>query len=274
MIIKEFFLDKDDSQGNPRLVAYLQEKMPHAAPGSFPAAVICPGGGFTHLSPREAEPIAMTFAARGYQTFVLYYSLKPVRYPKPLLDAARAVALVREHAEEWDICPDHIVIGGFSAGGHVSAALATFWNSHFITDAGLEPEKVRPNAVFLGYSVLSAGTDEEHPTGFADRLLAEKTNDPEMRRFAFIPHNVTADNPPTFLWHTVTDQSVPVKNPLWMAEALTAVKVPYELHIFPKGAHGTALANEYTADGKPEMIEPVVTQWVPLCMDWLARTFA
>lgn len=66
------------------MTAYLQEKMP-ADPEEYrlPAIVVYPGGGYRHLSPREAEPIAMEFAAAGYQVFVLYYSLAPKRYPAP-----------------------------------------------------------------------------------------------------------------------------------------------------------------------------------------------
>lgn len=275
MRMLEFKLDPDRDHGDPTLICYLQNRMPGEAPQHFASVLVCPGGGYTHLSPREGEPIALAFAARGFQTFVLNYSLKPVAvYPKPLLDAARAMNLIRAHAEEWDLDPNKIAMGGFSAGGHLTAALSTFWNDPIITEAGIDAEKARPNAAFLGYAVVSAGEDESNPGPFAQRLLQENTADPSLIRLAYIPLHVGAQNPPTFIWHTAADQTVPVVNALRMAGALSANKIPFEVHIFPNGKHGLALANAHTCNGDPEMIVPEVEQWMDLCCDWLKRTFA
>ena len=272
MRVFSIHLDASPDHGDPVLDCYLLEKMPGEAPQHFTSVIVCPGGGYTHLSPREGEPIAMAFAAKGFQTFVLRYSLKPVMYPKPLLDAAKAISTVRDHAEEWDLDPDKIVIGGFSAGGHLSAAIATFWNDKRIREIGIEGRKARPNGVFLGYSVVTAGPDESDPGPFAGRLCGESISDPEMLKFAFIPNHVTEENPPTFIWHTATDPAVPVQNALAMSKALSAKKVPFELHIYPKGKHGLALANEHTCNGDPEMIIPEVAGWIDLCCDWIRRT--
>ncbi len=262
-------LEEKMGEGRPYLTAYLQDKMP-ADPEDYRlgAVMVCPGGGYTHLSPREAEPIALAFAAAGYQAFVLYYSLQPERrYPQPFLDAAKAMNLIRERAEEWCVDSGKVAMCGFSAGGHLTAALSTLWDSPLITEAGLSNEKARPDASILGYAVMMTGEDQS----FAKRLLGDRAEDPELRKAIDLPRYVTEKNPPAFLWHTAEDQTVPVRNSLRMAEALSAHQVPFELHVFPKGKHGLALANRRTDNGDPEMVLPEVAQWVSLCTQWLGR---
>ncbi len=252
------------------MTAYLQDKMP-ADPEDYrlPAVVVYPGGGYKHLSPREAEPVAMEFSAAGYQVFVLYYSLDPKRYPAPLLDGARALNLIRERAEEWRVDPDRVAICGFSAGGHAAALLSCLWNDPVIPEAGLSNEKARPNAVILGYPVITSEKGKCHEGSFSC-LLGDKLE--EMREEMSLETRVSKDNPPTFLWHTAADQAVPVVSSLRMAEALSEHGVPFELHVFPRGHHGLALANRRTSGGNPDGELPEVAQWVRLCMDWLERT--
>ena len=252
------------------MTAYLQEKMP-ADPEDYrlPAIVVYPGGGYQHLSPREAEPIAMEFAAAGYQVFVLYYSLAPKRYPAPLLDGARALAAIREHAEEWCVDPARIAVCGFSAGGHAAALLGCLWNDPVIAAAGISNEKARPDAVILGYPVITSEKGKCHEGSF-ESLLGEAVE--EKRGAMSLETRVNAQNPPTFLWHTAADQAVPVVSSLRMAAALAEHKVPFELHVFPSGHHGLSLANRRTSGGNPDGELPEVAQWIKLCKDWLQRT--
>ena len=252
------------------MTAYLQEKMP-ADPEDYrlPAIVVYPGGGYQHLSPREAEPIAMEFAAAGYQVFVLYYSLAPKRYPAPLLDGARALAAIREHAEEWCVDPARIAVCGFSAGGHAAALLGCLWNDPVIAAAGISNEKARPDAVILGYPVITSEKGKCHEGSF-ESLLGEAVE--EKRGAMSLETRVNAQNPPTFLWHTAADQAVPVVSSLRMAAALAEHKVPFELHVFPSGHHGLSLANRRTSGGNPDGELPEVAQWRKLCKDWLQRT--
>ena len=252
------------------MTAYLQEKMP-PDPEDYrlPAIVVYPGGGYQHLSPREAEPIAMEFAAAGYQVFVLYYSLAPKRYPAPLLDGARALAAIREHAEEWCVDPARIAVCGFSAGGHAAALLGCLWNDPVIAAAGISNEKARPDAVILGYPVITSEKGKCHEGSF-ESLLGEAVE--EKRGAMSLETRVNAQNPPTFLWHTAADQAVPVVSSLRMAAALAEHKVPFELHVFPSGHHGLSLANRRTSGGNPDGELPEVAQWIKLCKDWLQRT--
>ena len=104
-----------------------------------PALVICPGGGYVYLSPREAEPVALAYAAKGIQAFVLHYSLGwEVKGFQPLKEMDWAIGLIREHANDWYVDADKILACGFSAGGHLALS------------SGLLG-KNRPNGLILGY---------------------------------------------------------------------------------------------------------------------------
>lgn len=271
MRIMDLPLEEKLGEGKPHMVAYLQDKMP-ADPEDycFPAVLVCPGGGYTHLSPREAEPVALAFAAKGFQVFVLYYSLLPKTLPQPLLDGAKAMNLIRDHAKEWDVDPHKVAVCGFSAGGHLAAMLSTLWREPVIEESGLSCEKTRPDAAILGYAVVMAGEDEAKPGRLAEKL--GDINDPLVHKAAFLTKQVSEHNPPTFLWHTAADQTVPVANSLLMAKALADHKVPFELHVFPEGAHGLALALRRTSGGDPAGELPEVAGWMGLCCDWLKRT--
>ena len=88
-----------------------------------PAVIVCPGGGYVYCSPREGEPIALRYASKGFHAFVLRYSVGfEAKDFAPWKQVDWAIALLREHAEEWHINPNQIVTCGFSAGGHVAFA--------------------------------------------------------------------------------------------------------------------------------------------------------
>ena len=135
------------------LDVYCPEVYPEIDPDiQRPAVVICPGGAYRYLSPREAEPVALVFAAMGFNAFVAGYRVAPHCYPRPQQDAAAAVAWVRAHAGETHTHPDKIAIMGFSAGGHCAASLGVWWpRADLWAELGLTPEPAakRPIAVPL-----------------------------------------------------------------------------------------------------------------------------
>lgn len=230
--------------GNPRLYAYLRDPSPEMAPPPRPAIVICPGGGYYGTSDREAEPIALRFLAMGFQCFVLRYTtVGQSSFPGSLLELAASVALVRGRAAEWNIDPNRIVVMGFSAGGHLAASLGVFWNREFVTaPLGLKSEDIRPNGMLLGYPVITSG-EHAHRDSFIN-LLGDRYE--ENLALVSLENQVSADTPPTFLWHTWEDTCVPVENSLLFAGALRRSGVPLEMHILPWGCHGLSLATAET----------------------------
>lgn len=237
-----------------------------------PIVVICPGGAYRFVSERESEAVAVHMNAMGCHAAILRYSCAPEHYPESLLQLARSVALIRDRAKGWNVNPEEIYVLGFSAGGHLAASLGVFWNREDLS-AALERENsaFRPNRLILCYPVINTGSfahtesienitgsKREHPSSLWDRLSLER--------------QVSADTPPTFLWHSMEDPNVPVENSLLFATALRQHKVPFELHIYQKGGHGLSLGTkeiECRATRYPN--QPNVRSWIRLLRTWLER---
>lgn len=231
------------------------------------AVLICPGGGYGYTSEREAEPIALQFNAAGFHAFVLYYSVAPRKHPQPLLDVSRAMCLIREKADVWNIEPDKLAVCGFSAGGHLAASLGVHWDKPYLKNAdGIIPGMNRPNACILCYPVITSG--EFAHRGSFNNLLGE-TASPEMLFEMSLEHHITDKMPPAFIWHTFEDTSVPVENSLFFAEGMRKNNIPFELHIFPKGHHGLSLATPETETESGNSVDSHVALWIKLCVEWL-----
>lgn len=138
------------------LEAYLLDNYDYSRGRKRPALIICPGGGYEYVSPREAESIAIKFNGFGFQTFVLHYHVAPYEYPTALCELASAVRLVRKNAEEWNIDPEQIAVAGFSAGGHLAASLCTGYQKEWLLGAlNATAEEIAPNASVLCYPVIT-----------------------------------------------------------------------------------------------------------------------
>ena len=220
-------------------------------------------------SDREAEPIALAFASRGFQAAVLRYPVAPARYPEALFSLAEAAAWLRGHGEENRINTAQVTVCGFSAGGHLAASLGVFWNQDFLTQGtGLRGDEIRPDRLLLCYPVISAG-EYAHLNSF-DRLLGAGAGAEQLEAVSLERH-VTSLVPPTFLWHTCEDQIVPVENSLLFALALRKRRIPLELHIYSEGVHGLALANELTMDAGGGSVCPSCEGWIDLACAWMRR---
>ncbi|WP_020619280.1 alpha/beta hydrolase [Paenibacillus daejeonensis] len=266
-----------------------------------PAIIVCPGGAFLGTSDREAEPVARRFNTKGMHAFVLRYTTyyqeritnlaevppgNPASaYPQPLLDLAKAILYVREHAEEFGVDSDRIVVCGFSAGGHLAASLGVHWSSELLRDTfGKESRWFQPNALILGYALLDYAAMTPKSNQAPDpgnARLAELANmavfgkpDPTAEDYEHLSpaRYVSPSTPPTFLWHTQADGLVYVENSLRFAGELAKHGVPFDLHIFEQGGHGLALSDETSARG-PEHIDAHAAHWVDLAFSWLALRF-
>jgi acetyl esterase/lipase len=234
------------------------------------AVLICPGGGYAYTSDREAEPIALQYNANGYHAFVLNYSVAPRRHPQPIRDCARAMCLIRDNAEEWNIENSKTVICGFSAGAHLAASLGVHWNKPLLDVDGISIGKNRPDALILAYPVISM--KNYYHKGSRDNLLGPNP-DVKLIEEMSLENQVSGNTPPSFIWHTYEDAAVPVENSLMFAGALRKEKIPFELHIYTKGPHGLSLATEET-DVANYGSFPHVAGWVKLSLEWLDEIFA
>ena len=211
------------------------------------AVVICPGGGYGILAyDWEGSDIARWLNSHGIAAFVLKYRLpgsksNMVPHKSPLMDAQRAMRLVRYHAEKWNLDAAKVGIMGFSAGGHLASTLST----HF--DAGdpenddpVEKLSCRPDFSVLVYPVVSFTKEYTH-MGSRENLLG-KDADPELVKHFSNELQVSKDTPPAILIHSGDDQAVPVENSIAYYHALQKQGITTELHIYPYGGHGYSLA--------------------------------
>ena len=219
--------------------------------------VICPGGAYQWLSPREAEPVARAFEAMGHETSILRYTVRSAEDAPPLgLEPVRQlserVARLRRESEGAPV-----FVCGFSAGGHLAATLGVHWKT-----LGLS----RPDGLILCYPVITA--EEGLCNAESIRSIAPEGD----REFYSLEKHVSPDTPPAFLWHTAADNSVPVENSLMFATAMKRSGVPFELHVYPFGEHGLSLATDEVAQfDKGRLPDPHVAGWVRECGDWLEQ---
>ncbi len=271
MIYREFEIKEEGSLDGAKLTVYAQEPSDSLKISKRPLVLLCPGGGYAYTSDREAEPMALAFMAKGYNAAILRYSCAPATYPTALLELGRAVLIIREHAKEWEIDPEAIIVEGCSAGGHLAASYSCFWNKDFMAEKLIgdakesSKEMLRPNGLMLCYPVITSG--EFAHRGSFENLLGDKYD--ELVDEMSLENIVTDSVPRTFIWHTFTDGAVPVENSLLFSMALRKNGVNTELHIFPEGGHGLALADRTTLGPEGKENVPACTPWIDLAATWL-----
>jgi acetyl esterase/lipase len=226
------------------------------------AVVICPSGGYDHLTYiLGGTQLAKWFNTLGMSAFVLKYRLPNSpdlqnRAVGPLQDAQRAMRLVRARADEWGIDPDRVGVFGSSSGGHLASTLATHPDDVSALGDSLDRASYAPDFLMLVSSVITMG--EHTHEGSRDNLLGENPSPEEVEAYSN-ETRVTAETPPTFLVHAANDTAVAPRNSLAFYRALLAHDVPAGLHVFPRGGHAIALR------GNPGTTE----QWTALGEGWL-----
>lgn len=268
MISEVLHIFPQDEKAN--LVTYIRYNSKELNNGPRPAMLICPGGGYGFLSDREAEPIAVAFLAKGFNTFILNYSTNEMAANyNPVCEAALAIKHIRENAEKYNIDKDKVFIVGFSAGGHLACSSGTLWNCEKVREALGKDAPVgigKPNGMILSYPVITAFDNTHLGTIFNVCGTNEPTD--EQRKEFSLEYHVDATTPPAFIWHTFEDELVPPQNSLCLAKAMKENNVPFELHIYPKGPHGLSLASEETWSGWDGMIQEPVQEWIDLATRW------
>lgn len=272
MIHKTYPLQMEGSLEGARLITYIQDYTDAIDIQKRPLVLLCPGGGYCHTSDRESEPMALKFLSMGYHAAVLRYSVAPAKYPTALLELAKSVQLIREHADEWHVDRDKIIVEGCSAGGHLAASYGLFWKKPFLAEAlgltGEDAEAVlKPNGMILCYPVITSG--EFAHKGSFDNLLGEGQE--ALREELSLEKHVSQDVPPVFIWHTFADQVVPVENSLLFVAALRRENISTEFHMYPRGCHGLALANKLTVTARGWENEPDCANWIYLAKNWIER---
>lgn len=237
MFIETFSFDKT---ANVDLTVYLHEEKPEfSRVEKRPFVLVVPGGGYNFCSEREGEPIALQFAAHGYHAGVLRYHVGEYRdFQKALSDGEKALAKIDALAQNWSIDTAKVAVLGFSAGGHLAAAMSNLLER-------------KPSLCLLGYPAILKSFSEVMQI---DAPSLETT--------------VSHKTPPTFLFSTFEDNVVPIENSLRYLSALEENDVPFETMIFQKGKHGLSLASKWYG-AKEEMVDPRFARWLHSCIEWM-----
>lgn len=244
MLVKNYNLTDDPDITLTAYIPDISEEMKNMK--VKPSVLVLPGGAYKFCSDREAEPIALAYLAKGFNAFVLRYSLnEKSAFPTPLNDASKALKFIRDNAAEFCTDPQKIAVIGFSAGGHLAAALSTMSDD-------------KPNACILGYPCILSSTSP---------ILASPVES--------VTDYVTDKTPPTFIFAASNDGAVPIENSLSYAEALNRNGVSFELHIFEDGDHGFSLGTDVVCASQEaqERCKPN-TYWLDRSVQWLKKLFS
>lgn len=224
------------------------------------AVIICPGGGYAVLAyDYEGSDVAKLLSSWGITAVVLKYrlpddSLMKYKSIGPLQDAQRAIQLVREHANEWNIDTAKVGIMGFSAGGHLASTASTHFNKAVIDNP--KNTSLRPDFSILIYPVISFSDSLAH-MGSRENLIGKNPSQQSIINYSN-ELQITQQTPPAFLVHASDDDGVLVGNSIAYYEALQRYKIYSELIIYPHGGHGFGMNNKTTKD-----------KWTDSLKNWL-----
>ncbi|QTM98748.1 alpha/beta hydrolase fold domain-containing protein [Sediminibacillus dalangtanensis] len=257
-------------------IAYLWEDSSQFKTGEKrPAVVICPGGGYTHTSDREADPVAMKYFSEGYHVITVRYSCissdTPL-FPDPYVQLGSTFLWLRSNAENWHVDLEQIVLTGFSAGGHLALTFTAEkeWVAGLL---GVSSKKLHVNHLVLCYPVVNftyGWPKEVEKEKKIKYLFGHDFHQPTKKRLIQPDKYMPDSLPRTFIWHTRDDATVPVENSMKLMLALQEKQIPHEAHFFESGVHGLSLGNAVSAAYK-EQINPYCEPWFDLALNWLKK---
>lgn len=267
MITEKFDIKVEGSLPGAALYTYIIDYSAELVVNERPLILLCPGGGYEWTSDREAEILALQFLAMGFNAAVLRYSVAPAVFPTALLELCEAMKIVKENAEKWHVLKDKIFVEGCSAGGHLAASLGVFWNKKWLSEkAGVANEVLKPAGMILCYPVITSG-EYAHRGSFNALLKGIETE--ELLEEVSLEKQVTTDTPPAFIWHTFTDDSVPVENSIFFITELRKNKVNTEFHMYPVGGHGYSTAKLITKSPNGNEIQVECQSWLNQAEMWV-----
>ncbi|MBP1754813.1 MAG: acetylesterase [Firmicutes bacterium] len=220
--------------------------------------IVAHGGGFVTRTGCEGFHVADYFNRAGFAVAILSYRLQPFNRRDAIADMQRAIRILRAKKEELGIT-DKVAVMGFSAGGMLSGNCATHFDygNNEALDL-IERFSCRPDAAVVGYGAISFTS---FPSGFMKNPFIDKNKAEEI--YLAPEKNITVETPPFFIWQTNSDDP---RFSMYLAKELADYNIPFELHCFPGGIHGLALA-----DGNNDLDEKNthIMHWSTLCTEWL-----
>jgi acetyl esterase/lipase len=252
-----------DALGNapvdkPRMYVFLPEKRTTSA-----SMLVIPGGGYHAVVMGSAGfQMADWLNRQGMAAFVLDYRIRPYHYPAEMDDGRRAMRLIRAHAAEYGIDPSRIGVWGSSAGGHLASSLGTHCEATDQSADSADPVdrlSCKPDFMVLEYPVIEMEGPIAHKLS-RENFLGPNL-DPNLAHEYSNQFAVTADTPPTFIFATTNDPTVPVENSLDFYRALVSNHVHAELHLFDYARHGCGLCGSI----------PSLRVWPSLLRTWLVE---
>jgi acetyl esterase/lipase len=227
---------------------------PPKGPNTHTAILVLPGGGYEAVAmDLEGTEICDWITSQGVTCIVLKYRVPQAwrhnhveKAPKvqfPLQDAQRAMALLRYRASSYGIDPHKIGVIGFSAGGHLTAAVSNAEKRSYKSVDGADRERSRPDFAILLYP---------------GHLWDETSPRTSLKLSPWV--ETTADAPPTLLIHSMNDPTDDVRHSLAYGLALNDLGVAVEMHLYAKGGH---------AFGMRPTSYPITTEWPTLVKKWL-----
>ncbi len=249
------------------MTVYLHENNEEVSIKKRPFILVIPGGGYEMVSEREAEPVVNEFYRMGYHAGILRYSVGAAALNlQPMKEGMTAIKILREQAAEWNIIGDQIAVCGFSAGGHLAGSLGVMWQEPELMKAlDYTGKDYRPDAMILCYPVLIAGVNAHQ----GSLINISGSEDLKKQEFYSLEKRVDESTPPTFIWHTVDDDCVPVENTLYFINQLQKNKISYDAHLFRSGNHGISVCSKETDSENAHC-----ANWIPLCESWLKAIFS
>ena len=266
-----------------------------------PGILLAPGGAYLIHATREKEGVALDFVARGFNVYILNYSIgftdRPSKevnqcclntdnhYPQPVLEMLEATHWLKANADEMNLNSDALFLMGFSAGGHLCASVGTMWKDPKLTSQLSfipEQDELKAAGMVLGYPMIhpmSEGkfvvNDPDEPDALLmkDFLFDTRTPSREQMEETDLRTKVCKETIPAFIWHSTDDTVVNPANTTEFVLALQKHGIDCQYHLFDHGGHGLGLAND-TYARTPQEDDREIALWRSLAESWMKRRIA